>query len=164
MPKVRSGAVNYVPVKTYEECTDLQQKFIDAWIKYDGNEVIAAKEAGLAPKNLEARARELAVFLGPVIQGEMERKIRGHAPMALNAVVKLAQEGKTETTRLKAALEILDRAGFKQATHVIHEDRTPDKMGDAELKSMLKRLLTKAGVSAEVIEMTAVSEDEPGQD
>ena len=102
--------------------TELQDRFIDAYVTNGGAIEKAAIDAGYS----EASARTLGSRLlkdDKVLQ-EIYRRTVGRvavmAPRALGIVDQLAQSSRSDKVRLEAAMDLLNRAGLKAPERIDH--------------------------------------------
>ena len=110
-----------------------------------GNAVESARAAGYSGRSLpslRAEASRLKRRLSSQIAEELRLKIINSAPRALAILQNLAMNAQSESVRLKACTDLLDRAGFKpvkrQETH--HVSRTVEEV-EAELMGLVGREL-----------------------
>jgi phage terminase small subunit len=102
--------------------TELQDRFIDAYVTNGGRIEQAAIEAGYS----EASARTLGSRLlkdDKVLQEIYRRtvsKVAVSAPKALHIVEQLAQSSRSDKVRLEAAMDLLNRAGLKAPERIDH--------------------------------------------
>lgn len=102
--------------------TELQDKFIDAYVSNGGRIEAAAIEAGYS----EASARTLGSRLvkDDRVLAEIYRRTVGRvavtAPKALHIVEQLAQSSRSDKVRLEAAMDLLNRAGLKAPERIDH--------------------------------------------
>lgn len=102
--------------------TELQDKFIDAYVSNGGRIEAAAIEAGYS----EASARTLGSRLvkDDRVLAEIYRRTVGRvavtAPKALHIVETLAQSSRSDKVRLEAAMDLLNRAGLRAPERIDH--------------------------------------------
>lgn len=102
--------------------TELQDKFIDAYVSNGGRIEAAAIEAGYS----EASARTLGSRLvkDDKVLAEIYRRTVGRvavtAPKALHIVEQLAQSSRSDKVRLEAAMDLLNRAGLRAPERIDH--------------------------------------------
>jgi hypothetical protein len=73
------------------------------------------------------------------ITKEAAMHMAGHVPAAIQALADIMVNGKSETARVKSALEILDRAGLDKTTRI--QIGTDDPKSTTELQAQLRALL-----------------------
>jgi hypothetical protein len=71
----------------------------------------------------------------PVIVGELRELARAHAPEAIKELARLALHAKTETARIAAIRELLDR-GFGKATHYVAAENEEPDLNDLNLEEL----------------------------
>lgn len=128
--------------------TSLEEQWLEAYINL-GNATKACESIGVT-ENPAQRGSEFKRRLMPFIEANMKKMIGKCAPAALMTVFEIAQDCPDPAVRLKAAQDLLDRAGHKQA--VQHEIMVSDKSDD-EIDREIKRLLKQGGiVEAEILQ------------
>jgi hypothetical protein len=73
------------------------------------------------------------------ITKEAAMHMAGHVPAAIQALADIMVNGKSETARVKSALEILDRAGLDKTTRI--QIGTDEPKSQTELQAQLRALL-----------------------
>ena len=124
--------------------THKQKTFIQEFVS-TGDGVENARRAGYSDRSfpsLRAGASWLKRRLSSQIAEELRLYIINSAPRALAILQNLAMNAQSESVRLKACTDLLDRAGFKpvkrQETH--HVSRTVEEV-EAELMGLVGREL-----------------------
>ena len=124
--------------------THKQKTFIQEYVS-SGDAVESARAAGYSDHSLpslRAEASRLKRRLSSQIADEIKLNIINSAPQALAILQNLAMNAQSESVRLKACTDLLDRAGFKpvkrQETH--HVSRTVEEV-EAELMGLVGREL-----------------------
>ena len=107
-----------------------------------GDHVQAARRAGYSEKTIANRACKLKRELASEIREELNHNFVGYAPKALQTLQELAESSPSESVRLQASRDLLDRAGFKPADR--HELIGKSKTHD-ELKAELVGLVGEDG-------------------
>ncbi len=144
-----------------EKLNEQQQLFINKYIditispslfdskKYATKEEQAYVEAGYSfgPEkkrgSVKGNAANLRKSLEKYIHEKYKSSISGLSGMAINQLELLASRAESESTRLKAALEILNRAGLSAVSvsekTVTHKDETTvQEMTDEELQKEIR--------------------------
>ena len=80
-----------------------------------GDHVQAARRAGYSEKTVANQACKLKRELASEIREELNHNFVGYAPKALQTLKELAESSTSESVRLQASRDLLDRAGFKPA-------------------------------------------------
>ena len=132
---------NVVPLPSVNSTTlkERIQKYAEVWI-VSGNKTEAYEAAGYScptPSNAynfhkqhhESITREAAMHMA------------SHVPLAIRTLADIMVNGKSETARVKSALEIMDRAGLDKTTKISISGQEP-KSKD-ELQEQLLELLAK---------------------
>lgn len=102
--------------------TELQDRFIDAYVTNGGRIEAAAIEAGYS----EASARTLGgrLLKDDKVLAEIYRRtvcrVASGAPKALHIVETLAQSSRSDKVRLEAAMDLLNRAGLRAPERIDH--------------------------------------------
>jgi phage terminase small subunit len=120
--------------------TEKQEKFIKEYVENGGNATDAYKKAGYSAKGADVNGPVLRKKLAAEIEEANREKLMGFAPMALSHLVDLAQNAQSEQVRLKANMDLLDRAGLNKVEKVEQTVTYDDKTTD-ELKEELRMLL-----------------------
>ena len=107
-----------------------------------GDHVQAARRAGYSEKTIANQACKLKRELASEIREELNHNFVGYAPKALQTLQELAESSPSESVRLQASRDLLDRAGFKPADR--HELIGKSKTHD-ELKAELVGLVGEDG-------------------
>jgi hypothetical protein len=79
----------------------------------------------------------------PAIVGELRELARAHAPEAIKELARLALHAKTETARIAAIRELLDR-GFGKATQYVAAENDEPALNDLNLEEL------RAGILADL--------------
>lgn len=112
------------------------------WIE-TGNKFESYKMAGYAyPKNAYKFHRKH--------QKEIEKYVwsagfKDKVPQALNTLMDVMSNSKSDTARTKAAIELLDRAGFTKDTKLSISNEDSKKLEEQEINRQIKQLIENAG-------------------
>ena len=117
--------------------TEKQDKFIETYV-LTGNATKAAIAAGYSEKTAKVKGAQLKSQLYSEIQKETQKIIADKIPASLNWLTELAEKAESESVRLGAIKDILDRAGLKPVDIV--ETTTIDQMSAEEIKKELAAL------------------------
>lgn len=122
------------------ELTEMQQRFVYALVELGGDATKAAAHAGYSRGNgnhqtVEAHRNMHNPKVLAAIREEADKRIRGGALLGASVLIQLTQHADTDTVRLKAATELLNRTGlsFVQKHEVTHKDERTDKEMEAYL-------------------------------
>ena len=126
-----------------DHLTDQRQVFLQEYCRH-GNHVEAARRAGYSEKTVANQACKLKRELASEIREELNHNFIGYAPKALQTLKELAESSTSESVRLQASRDLLDRAGFKPADR--HEMIGKQKSVD-ELKAELVDLVGEDGAN-----------------
>jgi phage terminase small subunit len=123
-------------MKISDELTDRQKKFVEAYFHLN-NGTKAAIQAGYGEKGAHAEASrqlknvKVKGYLEELQKERRERVQSRLAEMAVNAaemIFELAQSAESETVRLTALKDILDRAGYKATDKVEQKNELSGKI------------------------------------
>ena len=120
-----------------DHLTEQRQIFIKEYCAL-GDHVEAARRAGYSEKTIANQACKLKRELASEIREELNHNFVGYAPKALQTLKELAESSTSESVRLQASRDLLDRAGFKPADRheMIGKTKTPDQL-KAELVGLV---------------------------
>ena len=117
--------------KTENGLTPMQSRFVDCLVSNGGKKTQAAKDAGYSERTARTRAYELFrnENVQAVIAKRSDAQIKSHIPLAIGVIKDLALYSKSDSVRLQAAQDILNRAGMrpKQEVHVNHTLTTKEQ-------------------------------------
>ena len=117
--------------------TEKQDKFIESYV-LTGNATRSAIAAGYSEKTAKVKGYQLKNQLHNEIQKEVQKAILDKIPASLKWLSDLAEGAESESVRLGAIKDILDRAGLKPVDKV--ETTTIDQMSADEIKKELASL------------------------
>jgi len=117
------------------------REWIEAYFQ-TGSASEASRRLGVE-KNVKQHAYNMKQKLSVCIQQNLTKFIGHCAPDALEIVFDLAKNCEDPKVRLAAAVDILNRAGYKESRKV--EVSIEDK-SSSELDTEIKRLLSKGGI------------------
>ena len=124
-----------------EERHERDEDFVRYFVQLGGNATEAARKIGITESSASTTGHRMKERLWDEIQDEIKYSIKTHVPMALHGLVKLADSADSETVRLNALKDLLDRGGLKptekQEIHQTNEyaDMTAEQIND-ELQHM----------------------------
>ena len=103
------------------DLTNQRQVFVEEYVR-SGDHLEAAKKAGYKDTHtLRNQACKLRREGADEITEELHRNFAEIAPRALNILTDLAENAESESVRLGATRDLLDRAGFRPVDrHVCH--------------------------------------------
>ena len=117
--------------------TDKQDLFIQEYVR-SGNATKSAIYAGYSEKTAKAQGHQLKNKLSEQIKDATYKALQDKIPQALKWVTDLAQNAESESVRLGAVKDILDRAGMKPVEKI--ETTTIDQMSAEDIKKELASL------------------------
>jgi phage terminase small subunit len=117
--------------------TERQEKFIE-YYSLTGNASRAAVEAGYSEKTAKQKGYELKNLLREEINDQTQKVLADKVPVTLNILSKLAEEAESESVRLGAVKDILDRAGLKPVERI--EQTNIEKMSNEEIQREIDAL------------------------
>tara|TARA_R100000306_G_C4321916_1_gene115569 strand:+ start:162 stop:569 length:408 start_codon:yes stop_codon:yes gene_type:complete len=120
--------------------TAKQEAFIDAYC-LTGNAKKSAVMAGYPEKSAKQKGHDLKVQFMKEIKDRIERSVMDAAPVALSAMRSLAAEAASETVRLAANKDLLDRAGLKPTDRIEQQISHVEHTSTDELKRELEALV-----------------------
>ena len=128
-------------MRRFGELSEQRQVFVQEYCRL-GDHVEAARRAGYSEKTLNNQACKLKRELSGEIESELRFNFVSHAPNALRILTELAEHSNSDSVRLQAARDLLDRGGFKPPDR--HELIGKTKTHD-ELKAELVGLVGEDG-------------------
>ena len=129
----------------FNEDNQKLDKFIDLYIEYEGDNNRAWVDAGFAESSQSHSMSKLRKHWDEV-QKRIVQRMGAHVPKALAMVVHLMENAKNDSVRLKAAQDLLGRAGYDQASRIELTDKKVEELSKDELRDELSELLAKARV------------------
>ena len=117
--------------------TEKQDRFIETYV-LTGNATKAAIAAGYSEKTAKSKGYQLKNQLQSEIQKEVQKAIADKIPSSLMWLTELAEKAESESVRLGAIKDLLDRAGLKPVDKV--ETTTIDQMSAEDIKKELASL------------------------
>ena len=117
--------------------TDKQDLFIQEYVR-SGNATESAIYAGYSEKTAKAQGHQLKNKLSNQIQDATYKALQDKIPQALKWVTDLAENAESESVRLGAVKDILDRAGMKPVEKI--ETTTIEQMSAEDIKKELASL------------------------
>lgn len=126
------------PKATKQEKLDIYcQKLVDGWSREE-----AYIAAGYAEQNAKTNAQKFHRQNAEYISGYFAEHIGCHAPAALKVLLEIMNsEHEKGGIRLKAAQDLLDRAGYSAKQKVEISTKSVDELSTSELENEIKRLL-----------------------
>ena len=118
--------------------TEQRKHFVEAYCRL-GNGTLAAKEAGYKDSpSLVNQASKLKRELSAEISEELRSSFMNAAPKALSILMDLAANSASDSVKLQASKDLLDRAGFRpiDRREEIRPQRTPEEL-EAEIKRLV---------------------------
>ncbi len=116
----------------------MQEKFVEYYC-LTGNATQAAIEAGYSEKNARQQGYRLKESLEDEIRIQTQKVLQGHVPLSIKYLSELAESSDSDSVRLGAIKDILDRAGLKPVER--SEVTTVERMSDEEIQRELDSLL-----------------------
>jgi len=115
-----------------------QRKFIDHFV-LTGNASQSAIDAGYSEKTSRQKGHELKNLYRSEIVQATQKLLIDQVPAGLRWLNELAESAESESVRLGAIRDLLDRAGLKPVERV--ETTTIEKMSNEEIERELNALL-----------------------
>jgi phage terminase small subunit len=123
--------------------TERQDKFVEIYSK-TGNATQSAIEAGYSEKTAKQKGYELKNLLRKEINEQTQKVLADHVPSSIRYLSELAESSESDSVRLGAIKDLLDRAGLKPVERI--EQTTVEKMSDEEIQRELDALLKHCSV------------------
>jgi phage terminase small subunit len=117
--------------------TEKQDKFIEHYCR-TGNATQSAIHAGYSEKGAVQAGHRLKKQFNDQIQERVKRMVQDMVPASLSAIQTLIDQGESESVRLAAAKDILDRSGLKPVEKI--ETTNIDAMSDEEIQRQIDAL------------------------
>ena len=117
--------------------TDKQDQFIETYV-LTGNATRSAVAAGYSERTAKIKGAQLKAQFRNVILEATQKVLADKIPEGLNWLTELAQSAESESVRLGAVKDLLDRAGLKPVERI--ETTTVEQMSDEEIKRELDAL------------------------
>ena len=118
--------------------TERQEKFVE-YYSLTGNASKAAVEAGYSQKTSKQKGYELKKLLSDEIHIQTQKILQDKVPASIHWLTELAQNAESESVRLGAIKDLLDRAGLKPVERI--EQTTVEKMSNEEIQRELNALI-----------------------
>jgi hypothetical protein len=128
--------------------TEMQQRFVYALVVHGGDATKAAAHAGYShvgnTQSVSAYNNMHCPKVLLAIREEADKRIRGGALLAASTLIELSMKADTDSVKLKAAVELLNRTGlsFVQKHEVVHKDERSDR----ELEAYITMIARKHGL------------------
>lgn len=134
-------------LKLLSSMSERKQKFVALYAE-SGDQRQAYLDAGYnpGPRTLAANSRALMKELKPYIEEAIHERIGGHAPMALKHLSHLMTTAKSEQVQLKAAMNILDRAGYQETQKIEIQEVGAAELNNKELDEHIAKLAATASL------------------
>ena len=118
--------------------TEMQEKFIEHFVAC-GNATKAAMMAGYSEKTAHVKGRQLKKSFASDILEMTQQMMVDATPRALHILKELSENANSESVKLAAVKDILDRAGLKPVDKI--ENTHIEQVSTSELKRELSALL-----------------------
>ena len=118
--------------------TERQDKFIE-YYSITGNATQSAIEAGYSEKTAKQKGYELKNILREQINDQTQKVLADKIPSSLHFLSELAEKAESESVRLGAIKDLLDRAGLKPVERI--EQTNIEQMSNEEIQRELDALL-----------------------
>jgi len=117
--------------------TGKQEKFIDHYCK-TGNATQSAIASGYSKATAKQAGHRLRGQFRQEIEERTKKMVQDMVPISLSAIKSLIEQGDSESVRLAAAKDILDRSGLKPVDRV--ETTNIEQMSDEEIQRRIDAL------------------------
>jgi len=118
--------------------TERQEKFVE-YYSLTGNAAKSAVEAGYSKKTAKQKGYELKKLLSNEIHEQTQKILQDKIPASIHWLTELAQTAESESVRLGAIKDLLDRAGLKPVERI--EQTNVERMSDEEIQRELNALI-----------------------
>ena len=118
--------------------TERQDKFIEHY-SITGNATQSAIEAGYSEKTAKQKGYELKNILREQINDQTQKVLADKIPSSLHFLSELAEKAESESVRLGAIKDLLDRSGLKPVERI--EQTNIEQMSNEEIQRELDALL-----------------------
>ena len=113
-------------------------EFVQQYVENGGNATEAAKAVGVSDNSASTVGHRLKNRLSDEIETEQSASLSGYAVKAVSYLKFLAESAKSESVRLGAIKDILDRAGFKPVDRQeIHQVNHVENLSSEQLRQEL---------------------------
>ena len=127
---------------SWEDRQTRELEFVQQYIENGGNATQAARAVGVSKNSASTVGQRLKNRLSKEIEAEQSSSLSGYAVKAVSYLKYLAESAKSESVRLGAIKDILDRAGFKPIDkQEIHQVSEFAGWSDEELNAEYKRIM-----------------------
>jgi|TARA_R100001530_G_scaffold97723_1_gene67940 phage terminase small subunit len=117
--------------------TDKQDQFIENYV-LTGNATKSAIASGYSERTAKVKGSQLKAQLRNEILEATQKVLADKIPEGLNWLTELAREAESESVRLGAIKDLLDRAGLKPIERI--ETTTVEQMSDEEIRKEIDAL------------------------
>ena len=114
--------------------TNMQEKFVEHFC-LTGNATESAIEAGYSQKTAKQQGHRLKNQLGQAIEEKIKKLLLAKIPLGINWLLELAESSQSDSVRLGAVKDLLDRAGLKPIER-IEQTNVENKSRDEILKEL----------------------------
>jgi phage terminase small subunit len=118
--------------------TILQDKFIEHYV-LTGNATKSAIHAGYSEKTAKVKGSQLKAQFSNEIREATQKLLQDKIPAGLRWLSELAESAESESVRLGAIRDLLDRGGLKPVERI--ETTTIEAMSNEEIERELNALL-----------------------
>lgn len=114
---------------------------IREFVNNGGNATLAAKTVGVSATSASTVGHRLKMRLPPGIQVEANEELKGYVVPAIRRLKQLVEGAQSESVRLAAIKNVLDKAGLKPVDiQQAEQVSSIDGMSDEDLQSELDRI------------------------
>ena len=129
-------------VLSWEDRQTRELEFVQKYVENGGNATEAAKAVGVSDTSASTVGHRFKNRLSDEIETAQSASRSGYAVKAVSYLKFLAESAKSESVRLGAIKDILDRAGFKPVDkQEIHQVSEFAGWSDEELNAEYKRMM-----------------------
>ena len=114
------------------------EEFVRHYVSNGGNCTQAARSIGISEASASTTGHRMKERLWGEIQEEITNHMRGYIPKAIQNLKQLSQNADSETVRLNATRDLLDRSGLKPVERQeIHQVNQVENLSDEQLRQEL---------------------------
>jgi len=125
-------------ILSMDERHDRDEEFVRHYVSNGGNCSAAARSIGISESSASTTGHRMKERLWDEIEEEITNHMRGYIPKAIQNLKQLAQNADSETVRLNATRDLLDRSGLKPVEkQEIHQVNHVENLSSEQLQQEL---------------------------
>jgi len=131
----------------FEKASDKLLRFIELYVE-TGNHIQSWKDAGYSESGIGSAMNTLRNN-HKLVEKMIGLRVGRHVPAALNTIVDLMEHARNDSVKLKAAQDVLYRAGYDRPMEIITTEKKVDELDNKALDDELQRLLARVNDKAD---------------